>query len=1094
MERLIAVMKGRPDAPTVADRVVEPPAMASDGRLAAVAWGAVNLSLPDGNDGEQVHAVGKRRSREQGMVIGRYVVLRVLGAGGMGVVYAAYDPELDRQVALKLVLPGMADSDGRTRLLREAQALAKLSHRNVVTIHDVGTSGEQVWLAMEFVRGQTLKAWLEKPRHWRDVLGVLRKAGRGLAAAHAAGLLHRDFKPDNVMVGERGRVWVMDFGLARARLNVKPIEAEEPKHESTPMVGALSIRVTQAGTLLGTPRYMAPEQFQGKDLTPTADQFSLCVTLWEGLYGERPFAGRTLDELADNVLAGRLQEPPKGRAVPGWLRRVCERGLSIEPQQRFASMEALLDMLSRGHTRARVRKGLAAVGTLAMSWAGAEGYQRYDIVQRAAACEASGAEVEVAWNDERRQKLHDALIATGMSYAPSTAEKVMPWFDRQADAWREARVEACLDAEVRGRWDAETLDHSLWCLDERRMQLESLVDELTLADAEVLQKAVPAAAGLTSVAACRDESVLELPMPPVADREAIREVRADVTWADSLSRAGRYGKGIEVARRALERAETLKWRPLSAGARFQLGWLLERTGAYMDAEKELERAYFEAADGVAPEVVVDAATSLVFVVGSRLARHAEGRRWGRHAEVALISARNEERLHRASLLNGLAAIHHAAGTYKEAMDLQERGLAIMEETLGSGHPKVAKGLNNLAIIHASRGAYGEAIELYKRALAIREDALGPQHPEVATTLMNLGEAHRAIGAYDEAMSLYKRALMTKEDALGREHPEIATILHDLGGVHWATGAYGQAIEFHERALAIREKALGPRHPDVAASLNDLAIIHRTIGTYDEAMELQERALAIQEETLGPEHPDVAGSLSNLAVIHCYRTSSYDEAKVLHERALAIQEKALGSEHPDVATTLNSLAIIHDATGSYDEAVALHERALAIREMALGPEHPDVAASLSNLAAVRESTGAYDEAKVLYERALAIREKSLDPKHPGIAYPLLGLASVALEQDRPTDAVPLALRAVTVREKSGVAAYHLANAHFMLARALWEAPADGGGDRARAIVLAKQARDAFRDAGKGGARELASVEKWLLQHGDRAERAVGRSGG
>jgi tetratricopeptide (TPR) repeat protein len=1031
MEGLIVAMKGQRRAPTGE-------AGEEDDELGAAACGVMNLSLSNTTDGVSGAADGGGAHLERGAVVGRYVVLRELGAGGMGVVYAAYDPELDRRVALKLVLPGTGGGETRTRLLREAQVLAKLSHRNVVAIHDVGTMGEQVWLAMELVRGQTLREWLKEPRDWREVLGVMRKAGRGLAAAHASKLLHRDFKPDNVMVGKKGGVKVMDFGLARARSTVMAsVDPEVSMRAPVPAVNTFAMGVTEVGMLVGTPLYMAPEQHLGGDLTPAADQFSLCVTLWEALYGERPFGGETLDELVGNMLAGRVREPPKGRGVPGWLRRVCERGLSEEPRWRHASVEGLLDALAKGRVRARIRKSLAAVGVLAVLGMGAEVYRRWDIMQRTAACEASGDEVEVAWNPERKQELHDALVATGVSYAPTTAEKVTPWLDKQAAAWREARVEACLDGEVRDRWDAKTLDRSLWCLDERRMELESLVDELILADAEVLLMAVQSTMGLASVDPCRDENVLEgLAPPPEEDREAVRVVRADVTRAGTLKRAGRYEKGLELSRGALEQAEALQWRPLSAAARCRLGSLLHVTGAYAEAESVLEDAYFEAADGVAPEVVFNAAVELVVLVGVGSARPAEGRRWGRHAEVALASVRDAERPRWALLHGGLAAVHWATGAYDEAKALQEQALTILESALGPENLNVAASLTNLAMAHAAAGAYEEAKALQERALAIQEQALGPEHPEVAGSLNNLANLYEITGVYDEAITL------------------------------------------NERALAINEKARGPEHPYVAGSLNNLAIVHNATGAYDEAKALYERALAIQEKALGLEHPSVAGTLDNLAVVH-QATGAYDEAKALNERALAIHEKALGPEHPSVAGSLTNLANVHEATGAYDEAKALLERAVAIREKALGPEHPDMAMSLTSLATVHMATGAYDEAKALLMRAVAILEKALGVEHPDVAYPLVGLATVALAQHRPIDALPLAQRAVALREKGGVATGFLAEARFVLAQALWESPVDEGRDRARAVTLAKQARDVFRDLGKG----FAEVEQWLDDHGN-----------
>ena len=377
-----------------------PRASEDDEQHAAMSGRALRSSTPSTIATVPAAAAVERPPLGRGAVVGRYVLLRELGKGGMGVVYAAYDPELDREVALKLVLPDGEGNEARMRLLREAQVLAKLSHRNVVTIYDVGTMGMQGWLAMELVRGQTLRAWLNQPRAWHEVRAVIVEAARGLAAAHAAGLVHRDVKPGNIMLGDDGGVRVMDFGLARACRGAKPPTEEESTR--APAVDAMAMEVTQAGTLWGTPPYMAPEQLMGREITPAADQFSLCVMLWEGIHGRRPFAGRTVDELLDNVLAGTLQEPLRKRVVPGWLRQVCERGLAADPQRRFRSMEALLDALERGRTRARVRKALAVAGMLAMLWGAAEGGRSYALARRADACEASGAEVETAWNAERR--------------------------------------------------------------------------------------------------------------------------------------------------------------------------------------------------------------------------------------------------------------------------------------------------------------------------------------------------------------------------------------------------------------------------------------------------------------------------------------------------------------------------------------------------------------------------------------------------------------------------------------------------------------------------------------------------------------------
>ena len=251
---------------------------------------------------------------ERGRALGRYVVLARLGSGGMGVVYAAYDPELDRKVALKL-LHGAKD-DAQPRLLREAQAMARLSHPSVVTVHDVGTVEGRIYVAMEFIDGLTLRDWLdhEKDAPFERRLEILRLAGEGLAAAHGQELVHRDFKPDNVMVGNDGRVRVLDFGLARATGETAEevaIRQESADLSTSASSKALSVELTRTGAFLGTPRYMAPEQFEGRDADARADQYAFALTAWEVLYGKRPFSG---DSAAASGLArsiGKLTPPPR---------------------------------------------------------------------------------------------------------------------------------------------------------------------------------------------------------------------------------------------------------------------------------------------------------------------------------------------------------------------------------------------------------------------------------------------------------------------------------------------------------------------------------------------------------------------------------------------------------------------------------------------------------------------------------------------------------------------------------------------------------------------------------------------------------------
>jgi serine/threonine protein kinase len=279
-----------------------------------------------------------------GTRVSRYVIQELIGVGAIGAVYAARDPELHRMVALKVLRTGAAigapAGDLRARLLREARAMAQLSHPNVVVVHDAGTHQDGVFLAMELVAGTTLRRWLgEERRSLDEIVGVFRAAGEGLAAAHRSGLVHRDFKPENVLVGIDGRVRVTDFGLAR------PTGDELTGSHRAIGGGWMQTVVTRTGIVAGTPAYMSPEQFTGESPDPRSDQFSFCVALYEAVVGERPFTGSTLDEVADAIVHGRLASPPPGVTLPPGLRAAVLRGLRVRREDRHPSMEALLGAL-----------------------------------------------------------------------------------------------------------------------------------------------------------------------------------------------------------------------------------------------------------------------------------------------------------------------------------------------------------------------------------------------------------------------------------------------------------------------------------------------------------------------------------------------------------------------------------------------------------------------------------------------------------------------------------------------------------------------------------------------------------------------------
>ncbi|MCY1053592.1 serine/threonine-protein kinase [Nannocystis sp. SCPEA4] len=279
---------------------------------------------------------------------GRFAVLRTLGEGGMGVVYAAYDEELDRRIAIKVLRDATPDPNARDRMVREAQAMARLSHPNVVQVHEIGQQSGQIYVAMEFVKGMTLRTWLsEQARSWREIRDMFVQAGRGLAAAHAEGLVHRDFKPENVLIGSDGRARVADFGLAGAAGT--PAALENGPDSVALRLGrhnAFSTSLTLDGTIMGTPAYMSPEQHRGLHTDAGTDQFSFCVALWGALYRQPPFAGNNLLDLADSVCTGALVKPPPSE-VPAFIHDALVRGLAVEPGKRHPSMDALLAELTR---------------------------------------------------------------------------------------------------------------------------------------------------------------------------------------------------------------------------------------------------------------------------------------------------------------------------------------------------------------------------------------------------------------------------------------------------------------------------------------------------------------------------------------------------------------------------------------------------------------------------------------------------------------------------------------------------------------------------------------------------------------------------
>ena len=962
--------------------------------------------------------------------IGHFAVLRRLGEGGMGVVYAAYDEELDRRVAIKLLRLGSRNQpEGRTRMLREAQGMARLSHTNVVQVYEVGEFGDQLYLAMEFVRGEDLRTWLEAaPRSWLAVRAKYLEAGRGLAAAHVAGLVHRDFKPENVVIGDGGCAKVLDFGLV-TRAGMPEPEALSLRSGET----SLDIELTGEGTLIGTPAYMSPEQHLRTAVDARSDQFSFCVALWEALYGTRPFAGSTTAELTANVLRGRIVQPRDDRHVPGWLRTALLRGLSIDPAARYSSMDALLADLSRdpGALRRRVAVGAAALVVIAgASWGG------YSLAEPVGICNDAHAGLAGVWDDARRIAVGDAIAATGLPYARDTADRVVAGLDLHAEGWADQRAMAC-EEHRRGLQSAAVFDLRTVCLAQRRRELASLVDLLVEGGADVVPRAIDAVRGLPSTARCEDAAALMAAHQRVAPPDGPAAVVAVEQLRGRLMRAQQtlsLGRSVTAGamQPLIEEAHALGHDPLIAEARLVAAQASDFNSDFVAAEAHAWVGWLaaERAGDVARRA--ELAVWMVSLLGGRLARFDEARRWGEMAEALLV---------------------HLGG---------DGGLSIALELAWSAQAR-------------EHGDYARSEAHARRGLAGSRRVFGREHSRTASALNALAGALRLQGRWQEAISMYQEARAIDEVVLGPRHPETAAPINNIGNVYHSVNRYAESLPYYEKALEIRREAYGQWHADVGAGLSNVANALGTLGRNREALEHHEEALKIRERVFGPDHPEVANSLAN-AALTLAELGRHEEAFAALQRALTIQERTLGRDHIDVAYTLNSLGNALFEDRRYEEAAAHYERAMAVTIAALGPEHPDVAVWQVNLGSTVLRMGRTAGGREVIERGIALTERTLGPDNLQLFNGLELLADLELKNREPARARALAERALALSGAASLSADTIAELRFTLARALWSDP----DQRAAALVLADETAVMLRASPTRKPDVLTAIEAWTAE--------------
>jgi len=806
-----------------------------------------------------------------GRQLGRYVLLEVIGAGGMGVVYSAYDPVLERKVALKLVRKerGAPSAEIENRLMREGKSIAQLQHQNIVSVFDMGASDGQVYVAMELVGGGSLKKWLhEGPRHWREVLEKFIAAGEGLTAAHRAGIVHRDFKPENVLVGEDGRVRVTDFGLASS-VGLTPEPAASP--------GGLDVRLTQSGAVMGTPAYMAPEQHEAAQADARADQFSFCVALWEGLYGARPYAaGGKPGE------PWRLVEPPPTANVPPWVRRAVQRGLSLDREHRWPSMEPLVAALRHDPARA-LKARLAAGATAVLLLGGAGAVTWWSATRGERLCSTGPERVAAVWN---------AAIASaiGKDLSGETAasfERAKARLDGWWKAWADLHGEACRATRVRGEQSDELLSRRMLCLDRRFAEGRALVELFQNRDDGVLAKSPEAVDALGTLHGCSDtEALLAEVAPPQGEAAAqVETVRRHLREAKARVEAGLYKEAQASATEAVKLARDLTYRPALAEALTSLGRIHERAGDLKGAEAVLTEAIAVAESAKTDALTAEAATALVLVLGVRQARYGEAHAWEKLAG---------------------GTIHRIGGSLPlQARLTQTSGLVLYQE-----------------------GKLDEAIAAHQKAVELLEE-LEPQSLALADAYGSLGAALRGGRKAKEARAAFEKSLEILLTRVGPNSDLTAAALNGIGSSLMLEGRFDEALKLYTQSHDVFVKRLGPTHFRAVNAVNNIGVVLAEQGRFADALPYFEKVAKVREATLAATDAKTADALANVGML-LVELQRYDEASKSFEKARGILQ-GYPLDHFSQAEPLLGEAKVLVAKGETAKAVPLLERVLKLCE-------------------------------------------------------------------------------------------------------------------------------------------------------------------
>ncbi len=844
-------------------------------------------------------AAPSHTAAREGEALGPYTLRAQIGEGASGQVFLGWDPRLGREVALKLLRPERAqDPVARERLLREAAALASLSHPNVVTVFDVGEHGETVYVAMEIVRGPTLREHCSERRSAESVVAIVRAIGAGLAAAHERGLLHRDVKPDNIIVGA-DRARLADFGLAGAVL-AQPIEsASLAPHTS----------LTLTGALLGTPLYMPPETLRGARATERSDLYSLAVTLYEALARRRPFEATSIDGLLAAIDRG----APKIPGVPPWLDRAVRDALAADPDRRPPSVRAWLDTLAPPK-RTRIQPALLVFASIAALSLAARFAARPTAPStqpaRAALCAEETASAAIL-APSRRAAILAGFVRANATVGDNAARLLFASVDRFTAHLRAARARSCQSAQQQSS-PATAAMHSatMQCLDDARRTIEATIESFAQPDAAAVLRASAIDDELPTLDRCSDGRALlaREPAPTTAPRaSAVASAEALVRRAVAEHAAGRYSAAADRATEAVNAATRAQWGPIESAARRALARALRALGRFEDAATQARRAALVAEASRDDDAAARAWIELVSDYGARGA-------WTDTARAIEQAQASVTRVGDPALRASLELLRAITATNTGALDEARAALERSERAVierGADRSTVLTAKANLA---RQRGALDEALRLHEEARALDRARLGEDHPLTALHQHNTAGVLRRLARFDEAKTAYLQALGVERRWLGDGSVEAGLTQNSLGLLALESDRLDEA----ERWLLAARDALRGRSEEPLATLN-LALLAIARRQHESAIALATEALARDTATFGAAHLRAARA-----------------AKV---RAIALMGARRWAEAGrDLASARAALAGATDAESQMvrDEC-ATHERTLAQRTRSLRPQ-------------------------------------------------------------------------------------------------------------------------------------------------------------